>query len=182
MGWFSTGSAASQTGGGATPRASPAASPAAAKTSRQSPLPLGKSAAIGDYTVKVTSVNLDAAQTIAKANPYNATPTAENVFVLVEIEVTYTGSTTGNPSTDLSFKTVGDKNRGYDGLNSSCGSVPNSAFEAEELFENGTVRFNECWQVRAAEAPTLVMYAEPLFALDKNHRVWFALSNPNATS
>lgn len=182
--WFSTGMAANQTGGGATPAASPitssAASPVAAKTSRQTPLALGKSAVIGDYTVRVKSVNLDAAQAVAKANPYNATPTAANVFVLVEIEVTYTGSGTGNPAFDLSFKSVGAKNRGYDDLNSSCGSVPHSAFEAGELFEGGTVSFNQCWQVSADEAPTLVMYAEPLVALDKNHRVWFALSGPNA--
>lgn len=159
----------------------PDAALAAATTSRQSPLALGKTADVGDYTVRVKSVNLDAAQAVANGHPYNAPPTEGNVFVLVEIEVTYTGSGTGNPAIDLSFKSVGDKNRGYDDLNSSCGVVPHSATEAGELFENGTASFNKCWQVSAAEAPTLIMYAEPLFSLDKSQRVWFALSDPNAT-
>jgi hypothetical protein len=144
---------------------------------RESPLPIGETVEIADYTVTVQSVNHDAEDIVLAGNQFNDPAADGNVFVLVTVSVTYVGNETGDPGWDLNFKTVGDLNRGYAQSDMDCGSVPNNEFDAGELFPDGTAEYNLCWQVTEEEAPTLVMYLEETFSFD-SERIWFSL-NPS---
>ncbi len=141
---------------------------------RDNPIPLGDSATSGDYTITVIDVVPDAADLVLAANQFNEPPAAGTQFSLVGVEVTYSGTTTGQPSFDLNFQAVGERAVVYSPFDASCGVVPADQFQANELFPGGTTQFNVCWAIDSADAESLVMFVEPLFAFDVQP-VFFAL-------
>ncbi|HEU0166032.1 MAG TPA: hypothetical protein VFQ54_13375, partial [Thermomicrobiales bacterium] len=100
----------------------------AQSTTRTSPTAYGKRAEVGDYEVRLKSVNFNAARWLQEQDSHVDSPAAGNVYVVADVELTYKGATSGTPAFDLEFKAVGDKNRGYDQSNSDCGSIPNELY------------------------------------------------------
>ncbi len=141
---------------------------------RDNPIPLGDSATSGDYTIRVIDVDLDATDLVLAENQFNESPAPGTQFSLVGVEVTYTGTTTGQPSFDLNFQAVGERAVAYSPFDASCGVVPADQFQANELFPDGTTQFNVCWAIDSADTASLVMFVEPLFAIDVEP-VFFAL-------
>ncbi|MFC9934336.1 DUF4352 domain-containing protein [Glutamicibacter sp. NPDC127525] len=68
-------------------------------------LALGQAAAVGEYSVNVSAVNLDAGAQIAKANEFNQE--AEGQYVLVDLSVVYNGEEEGDAWLDLNPELVG---------------------------------------------------------------------------
>jgi hypothetical protein len=147
--------------------------------SRDRPIPLGETGQLDDYDLTVISVTPDADEVVAAENQFNEAPAEGNQFFIARVEVTYTGSETGNPGFDLNLQAVGASNTGYTTFEDSCGTIPDGGYGVGELFEGGTVEYNACWQVASEDAESLVMYVEPLFSFDAEP-VWFALSDAPA--
>lgn len=61
------------------------------ETSRENPAPLGSEIKTKDWTIVVNSVDLDAASKVVDANPVNTAPEDGEVYVLVNLTVTYNG-------------------------------------------------------------------------------------------
>jgi len=150
------------------------AAPSGPVGTRDNPTPLGESAVIGDYTVRVVDVVPDATDLVLAENQFNDPPAAGTQFFLVGLEVTYTGSETGQPGFDLTAQAVGDRAVAYSPFDASCGVVPDDQFAASELFPGGTTQFNVCWAVETSDEASLLMFVEPLFAFDVDP-VFFAL-------
>ena len=109
-------------------------------------LALGAPAEVGDYTVTVTDVQLDANEAVLGANSFNEDPAGQ--YVLVTLDVTYTGDEQGDPWADLSLELAGSDNRIYD--TSSCEAVaPNPAMDVPTLTTGGSATFDECFDVPA---------------------------------
>ncbi|WP_165700140.1 DUF4352 domain-containing protein [Ornithinimicrobium ciconiae] len=117
-------------------------------------LPLGTEAEVGDYTVAVSDVLLDANDVVQQANEFNDDP--EGQYVLVSMEVTYTGDDEGDPWLDLNVELAGSDARIYD--SSSCwGVTPNSVMDVPTLTTGGTADFDVCFDVpvEALDAPRI---------------------------
>ncbi len=112
---------------------------------------------------------------IAAENQFNEPPTTGNQFFMATVTVTNVGSIAATPWIDLNFQAVGESAVGYTEFDNSCGVIPNDSSSTGDVFPDGTVTFNVCWQIDAADAGSLVMYVEPLFSFDDNNRIWFSL-------
>ncbi|WP_146068505.1 MULTISPECIES: hypothetical protein [unclassified Arthrobacter] len=145
----------------ATPGSAPAVPPPAAPSSAATPgsapavpntevLPLGADAEVGEYTVTVSSVQLDATDAILGFNRFNDPP--EGQYVLITLDVVYTGTEEGNPWIDLTTKFVGSDSRQY-GESTCMASLDLPAFDVPTLENGGTGQFEVCMDVPAAAIP-----------------------------
>ena len=75
-------------------------------------LALGTAATVGEYSVNVSSVDLDAGKAIAKVNEFNEK--AKGQYVLVDVSVVYNGDEEGDAWLDLSPELVGSDASIYD--------------------------------------------------------------------
>lgn len=126
---------------GTTPRSSAAAP-------NPTILPLGADAEVGDYTVAVSSVQLDATEAILGYSQANQPPDGQ--YVLVTLDVVYNGSDEGDPWLDLNPKFVGSDNRQYDQaaclLDLQGSSLPT-------LENGGAAQYEVCMDVPAEALP-----------------------------
>ncbi len=159
-----------------TPEATQEDRAAAGEGDQDSPLPFGEGGKVGDYEIRVVEVTPNATELVMEENTFNEPPDEGNQFYMVRVEVTYTGSDSGDPAFDLSFQAVGERNQGYDFSNADCGVVPEQAYDVGELFEGATAEFNVCWEIVSEDAESLVMYVDPLFSFEDDERVWFSLN------
>lgn len=132
-------------------------------------LGLGATATVGDYTVSVTEVELDATDTVKKANEFNDDP--EGQYVLASLAVTYNGDDQGDPWLDLSVELAGSDSRIYD--SSSCMAVtPNSAMDVPTLTSGGKGEFDICFDVPAAALEDPRIFVEESFSFGDTRATW----------
>ena len=136
-----------QTTSSSTASSSPGSATATPGTSL---LPLGTAAEIGEYSVTVSNVQLNATDEVLSVNPANQPPSGQ--YVLVTLNVVYNGAQEGDPWLDLSTNFVGSDNRQYD--ESSCIAVLESGGVAVPTLENGgKANYQVCMDVPAAALP-----------------------------
>jgi plastocyanin len=102
---------------------------------------------------------------------------------MVTVNVKYIGDSTGNPSYELDFQSVGDQNTSYSAFTHMCGygNIPNSHIMATEMFGGGSGEYNACWAVEAEDQGSLVMYVESSLQFNSDP-VWFSLGNPTGVA
>lgn len=149
---------------------------AAAQSTRDQPVPVGQTAAVGNYEITLLDVTPDANAIVAAENQFNAPPEPGHQFYMVRIAATYTGTEPGTPWIDLSFRAVGASGVGYTEFDNSCGVIPEEASNYSDVFEGAQIQFNICWAIASTDATSLVMYVEPSFAFDEEP-TWFSLGN-----
>lgn len=145
--------------------------------SRNSPLGVGRIGKVGDYELSVISVTSNANDIVAAENQFNEPPAPNHQFFMARIAVTYVGAASGNPAFELNFQTVGASSSSYSTFNNDCGVIPGDQYSITEQFTGGSAEFNLCWNIESADADSLVMYVESLFAFN-SEPVWFSLGNP----
>ena len=145
--------------------------------SRTSPLGVGRMGRVGDFEVSVLSVTPNANDTIGAQALYLEPLAPGEQYFLATVSATYVGAASGNPSFELDYKAVGASGSGYTTYNNTCGSLANDQYTVTDQFPGGTAEFTLCWRIESADADTLVMYIEPLLAVNAAP-VWFSLGNP----
>lgn len=132
-------------------------------------LALGESAEVGEYTVTVTAVNLDAGDVLAEANQFNEPAT--NQYVLADVSVVYTGAEEGDAWLDLSHVFMGTDARQYDA--SACGAVtPAPVVEAPTLNNGGAADYQVCFDVPADAMDGGRIFVEESFSWDESRAYW----------
>lgn len=132
-------------------------------------LALGESAEVGEYTVTVTAVNLDAGDVLAEANQFNEPAT--NQYVLADVSVVYTGAEEGDAWLDLSHVFMGTDARQYDA--SACGAVtPAPVMEAPTLNNGGAADYQVCFDVPAEAMDGGRIFVEESFSWDESQAYW----------
>lgn len=132
-------------------------------------LALGESAEVGEYTVTVTAVNLDAGDVLAEANQFNEPAT--NQYVLADVSVVYTGAEEGDAWLDLSHVFMGTDARQYDA--SACGAVtPAPVVEAPTLNNGGAADYQVCFDVPAEAMDGGRIFVEESFSWDESQAYW----------
>ncbi|WP_028661040.1 DUF4352 domain-containing protein [Nocardioides insulae] len=125
--------------------------------------PLGTQADVGDYTVSVDRVVLDATDQIAAANEFNEP--AEGQYVLVSVTATYEGDETGTPWLDLDVQLAGSDHRMYS--TSTCSATLESELSAEpDLQAGGTATGDVCFDVPPAALDGATIAVEESFSFD----------------
>lgn len=151
----------------------PEASSESAIGTRGNPAPLGSTAKVGDWELRITDVTLDAAEIIKAENMYNDDPIEGRSFVLWTVAATYTGSESGTAFYDLDWKIVGAAGNSFGtGTNDYCGSLPNSLSDSGEAFPGAIVVGNVCISAETTQLSGATILVEETFG---GSRTFFAL-------
>ena len=132
-------------------------------------LPLGQGAEVGDYTVTVTAIDLDADEEMG-AVEFNEPP--EGRYVLADVSVVYNGTDEGDPWIDLNHVFVGTDALQYDWA--SCAATePNPVFDVPTMGTGASASYQVCMDVPPEEIQGGSFFIEELFAFDDTSRaVW----------
>lgn len=123
-------------------------------------LPLGTAAEVGEYTVTVSSVQLNATDAILGFNEFNEAP--EGQYVLITLDVAYNGNEEGDPWLDLTPAFVGSDSRQYD--ESTCTATLDLEGTSVPTLENGgAAQYEVCMDVPAAALPGQRVLVEETF-------------------
>lgn len=144
---------------------------------REDPLGAGEEFQVGDYTVVINEIQLDAADAVMEENQFNEPPAEGRQFVLVNLDAVYEGDETGNAFWDLAWMVLGSGGNTYGGggaMEDSCGTIPSDLIEGGEQFPDSTVTGNICVSVPTDQLDGAQLIIEPLLSLD-GERVFVAL-------
>lgn len=144
----------------------------AAVGTRENPLPIGTTAKVGPWEVKITEVNLNANEAIASANDFNDPPGEGNQFVLVNVEATYVGEESGTFWADISWKYFGSGGNTFDSPDAMAVS-PNPISDAGETFPDASVAGDILFEVPIDQVDGGAIIMEELISFDDT-RVFFA--------
>ncbi|WP_199422522.1 hypothetical protein [Actinotalea solisilvae] len=147
----------------ATDQSSAIGSDEQAELDAATPLALGESAVVGEYTVTVTAIDTDADDVVAATDQYNAPPTHR--YVLVDLTVTYAGEDVGDPFWDLDTAVLGTDGRAYSA--SSCwATLPQDPLDLEPVAAGATASYQVCMDVPAEVTTGAALRVEELFSFD----------------
>src|SRR5699024_58876 len=122
-----------------------------------------------EYAVTVTDVQLDATETVMSANTFNDDPNGQ--YVLVSLDVAYTGDEEGDAWLDLSVELAGSDARIYD--SSSCMAVtPHPVMDVPTLTNGGEASFDTCFDIPADALDNPVILVEELLSFDEARAAW----------
>lgn len=143
--------------------------------SRESPVAVGRIGRVGDYDVSVIRASADT----------NSQSTGNMKYFTAQVSVTYQGTASGHPATDLLFSAVGDLNSSYTTAKNACAqSLGQGPDSVNELFPGGSAEFNVCWLIDERDVGSMRMFVETP-TNPGSGRVWFDLlgtGTPEATS
>lgn len=132
--------------------------------SRSNPLPLGSTVELEAWKVTVTGYKQgeEAVTAILAANQFNAEPTEGTSYVLVDVEVEYTGDSeeAQSPIFGLDLRLTGSKHILY----SSATLVPEQALEGE-LFKGAKATGQEAFVI-AADEDNLILRVQQSLSLN----------------
>jgi hypothetical protein len=154
--------------------------PAFAQDTREDPAPFGTPVMVGDWSVRVSRVQLNADSIVLAANQFNDPPPDGFQFVMALLDATYLGPKTGDLKWDADFKVVGLSNRAFDQGDPGCGVVPRDIYSVPEAYPGGRITANVCWAVPKSDIRSLVMFSDTLVGQSQG-RKFFALSEPGST-
>lgn len=132
-------------------------------------LGLGQGRDLGEYSVTVAAVNLDAADQVAAANPYN--DSASGQYVLVDLDVTYTGSDEGDPWIDLNVELMGADARIYS-TSSADAVVENESFDVPTLTNGGSGSYQVLFDVPAEAVDNPRIRVTETFTFGDDSGIW----------
>ncbi len=144
--------------------ASPSASVSGSSSATASAelLPLGTAAEVGEYSVSVSSVQLNATDAILGFNEFNEAPDGQ--YVLITLDVVYNGNEEGDPWLDLTPAFVGSDSRQYD--ESTCTATLDLEGTSVPTLENGgAAQYEVCMDVPATALPGQRVLVEETFGL-----------------
>lgn len=135
-------------------------------------LPLGQPAEVGDYTVTVNGLNLDADDAIAQADEFN--PPAEGQYVIADVSVVYNGTDEGNPWMDLSYIFTGTDAEEYD--DGTCMAIEkNSVVNVPTLAAGDAADYEVCMDVPAEAIAGGTFAVTPFLSFDQSERATWAI-------
>ena len=141
-----------------TPVPAPTATPRSSRTpktgTRENPIPLGSSVSYPEWNVSVSGFTPDGNDLIASTSPYNDPPDSEHVYVLVEVQGTYTGTGVGEMRHDLNYYLVGQSNRIYE---IKAGLAYDGLYRHPRVLEGGTAAGTLAFMVPSGEVSSLLL-------------------------
>ena len=143
---------------------------------RDNPLPVGTRIEMGDWTLAVTEVTLDAAEQVMAENQFNDPPVEGRQFVLFSVGATYEGEDSGMAFVDFSWAVVGSAGNTFGtAMEDYCGVIPDSLDGTGETYPGGNVSGNVCVSVASDQVDGATIRIEETFSFDDT-RAFYALN------
>ena len=164
-----------------TPTPIPTAAPAPPPLgSRQNPVQFGTEVDVENadddhWRIAVIDTVPDATRLVMGENSYNDPPKEGFRFYIATIRVQYLGPGSTSFGGSYRLKALGAGGVVYTKFEVSCGVIPDDLPDPE-LFTNGTVEGNVCWEVADDDVDSLQMFLDSRFLSD-TPRTWFALQD-----
>ena len=117
----------------------------------------------------------DATRLVLGENPFNNPPKEGFRFYIVTIRVQYLGPDSTSFGGSYRLKALGIGGVVYTTFADSCWVIPDDLPDPE-LFTNGTVEGNVCWEVADDDVDSLQMFLDSGLFSD-TPRTWFALQD-----
>ena len=147
----------------------------AALGTRDNPLDVGTRIEMGEWTLAVTEVDLDAEDVVLEENQFNDPPVDGRQFVLFTVEATYEGEESATAWIDFSWAIVGSAGNTFStGSDDRCGVIPDGLSDTGETFPGGSVSGNVCFSVDADQIEGGTIRIEESFSFDDT-RAFYAL-------
>lgn len=108
------------------------------------PVPFGETGTLPDYELTVVNVDRNAEALLRTFDP-SMPHISDTAWVMIQVEATYTGETTGNPGQDLSFSMHTSEDNAFDEVDRSCEQRWPHPPESVTLAPGETDRFNLCF-------------------------------------
>lgn len=126
----------------------PADSPAGEEGSRANPYPIGTELSSSEWTVVINGVDLDATEAVLAENEFNDPPEDGNLYILVNLTVSYTGD---DPEGSIPWTTIAYVTAGGNTINTfdSFAVAPDSFDEMGTLYEGASTTGNKVLEVPA---------------------------------
>ena len=179
---------ASQATSAAAPTTTPSATPAPLIGERENPIPVNHMATFPTWELSVLSFDGDATSAIEEENQFNSAPAPGHVYVMVQVQGTYTGTDFGSMWLDLNYYLAGDTNVIYE---EASVVAPGELNNQPDTLPGGTVAGNLAFMVPEDTLNSLVMlisdgglrYADTIayFSLPDPAGAVRATSTPQAT-
>ena len=144
----------------------------AALGTRDNPLPIGTQIEMGDWTLAVTDVTVDAAEQVMAENQFNDPPEEGHQFVMFNVDATYEGEESGTAWLDFSWAIVGSEGNTF---SDRCGVIPDSLDDTGETFPGGSVSGNVCYSAASDQIEGGTIRIEELISFDDT-RAFYALN------
>ena len=93
---------------------------------------------------------------------------------MVKVRAKYLGADSERFGGSFRLRALGDAGVVYTSFSSSCGIIPDDLPDPE-LFLNGQIEGNECWEIASSDADSLVLIVEPDSSWEGT-RYWFSLT------
>lgn len=135
-------------------------------TSLDNPLELGRVVQVGDWRLRVASIQPDATDDIMAEYEYNDPPGDDEQFFQIGLEATYAGEDSGTFWTDITLKVVGESAVAYESFDASCGVISNDITNSGETFPGGINIGDACWNIKSSDADSLVLIVEDWTTFD----------------
>ena len=116
----------------------------------------------------------DATALVLEENQFNGPPEEGNQFFIAKVRAKYLGPDSTRFDGSFRLKALGDGGVVYSTFGNSCGVIPDRLPDPE-LFTNGTIEGNVCWEIASADVDSLLMILEREFLSTEGNRVWFSL-------
>ncbi len=137
----------------------PTATPVRWGTSRHDPVPFGQPLTLiseDGFAIWVIDVVENSTQLVLDENQFNELPPAGHQFFMVRIKVRNTSAEAKGFSTVFRMHVVGDSNIAYP--SHGCGVIPGRFEDGREIFEDGELSGNICFNVPSSDIGSLVLY------------------------
>lgn len=143
---------------------------------RAHPLPIGTTAKVDGWVIKVLGATPNANRQVLGANQFNEAPAPGKQFFMAKVEATYEGGQDATKDRGnlfmLEFQAVGDKSVGYSEAYDDCGVVPDEIDGFKDVYVGGRISGNVCWAIDSADEASLVLRVSKSFG---GTEVFFAL-------
>ena len=147
----------------------------AALGTRDNPLAIGTRIEMGDWTLAVTEVTLDAIDMVMDENQFNDPPVEGRQFVMFAVDAIYEGDDSGTAWLDFSWAIVGSGGNTFGtGMDDSCGVVPDSLDDTGETYPDGSVSGNVCISVESDQIEGGTIRIEEFLSFDDT-RAFYSL-------
>ena len=160
----------------ATNTTTPVANASEPGMSRDTAVPIGIAQRIGDWLVKVNSIQPDATEDVLAENQFNDPPPEDNQFFIANVSFMYVGEDgPGQIGLDLTYRALGAAGLPYADFRERCGVTPDRLDNFVDLEAEESITGNLCWAVLETDVAGLVLFVEQ-WEFDNPQRHWFKLS------
>lgn len=138
----------------------------AAEGTRENPYAIGTKISTDAWDMTITNVTLDATDELLAADEFNEKPDSGNQYMMIDVEMTYTGDEPDGEMPMASFEYVSAGGNTFDGLEDMV-VAPNALDDMDNLYSGASTSGSIAIQIPSDDAESGVLAVSPDMFADK---------------